>query len=55
MDKTSNLWVNYLEYLFLLLPPYSFSMGILNFTMLVVYSNFFKWKDPKAFDWKVSG
>lgn len=55
LPKTSDFWINVVENFFLLCPFFSFSMGILNFTMLTIYKNYFGWENPKAFDWRVSG
>jgi len=37
LPKTKDIWST-IEYFLFFAPPYSFSMGILNFTMIVVLS-----------------
>ena len=47
--------MNIIENLFMPIPFYAFSMGLLNMTMIDIYEKSFDWKNLNAFDWRIGG
>lgn len=53
MNVTREIW-SYVELFFMFFPPYAFSMGTLNFTMVLAYEYKKIIPNGKAFNWEIS-
>lgn len=53
LEVTREIWNSY-EKVFMFFPPYSFSMGTLNFTMVFAYEQYKIVPNGKAFNWEIS-
>lgn len=54
LPQTSDVWMNWVENILMIVPLFSFSMGFLNVTMIDVYSKYFNWTITSAFDSRIA-
>lgn len=54
LPSTKDIWMNYVENILAFIPFYSFSMGLLNMTLIEVYEKYYNWGEVDAYDWRIA-